>query len=47
MAKGEANLAIGKRRNTSSSKKRQGKKKKYIYIYIYKRNMALITKIQY
>ena len=45
MAKGEANLAIGKRRNTSSSKKRQGKKKKYIYIY--KRNMALITKIQY
>ena len=44
MAKGEANLAIGKRRNTSSSKKRQGKKKN---IYIYKKNMALITKIQY
>lgn len=57
MAKGEANLAVGKRRNTSSSK-RKGKQKIYIErdidIYVCvcihvsgKRNMALVTKIQY
>lgn len=57
MAKGEANLAVGKRRNTSSSK-RKGKQKIYrerdidIYVCVCihvsgKRNMALVTKIQY
>lgn len=34
MAKGEANLAVGKRRNTSSSK-RKGKQKIYIERYRY------------